>query len=428
MLPGMARLKKKKGSAPPPPRMAAPTIRDRIVELRRVPASSLIPSPHNWRTHPQSQQDALQGVLDEIGYADALIARERDDGGLVLIDGHLRKDTTPDAVVPVLVLDVDEAEADKLLVSLDPLAAMAGADQGRLVALLRDVRTGNEAVAAMLQELAQKNGIGPDLPTPGAGGDEFDTQAALEGECRVQTGDLWLIDGGRHRLVCGDRTEAATVEMVLAGEKPFLMVTDPPYGVNYDPNWRNEAAAQGHLAYAAIRIGEVANDERIDWEEAWELSPSLVAYCWHADRHASVIQQSLEEVGFEIRCQVIWAKSNFPISRGHYHWRHEPCWYAVREGSTAKWIGDRLQTTLWEINLDKNVEGGHSTQKPLECMARPIRNHEGDVYDPFLGSGTTLIAAQRLGRRCFGVEIEPHYCEVVLRRAEAEGLTVERAE
>jgi DNA modification methylase len=208
------------------------------------------------------------------------------------------------------------------------------------------------------------------------------------------------------------------------------MVTDPPYGVEYDASWRNDAAAAGHLAYAPSRIGQVAHDDRLDWSEAWSLFPGDVVYCWHAGRHASAVQRSIEDAGFEVRCQVIWAKSNFPISRGHYHWRHEPCWYAVRKGATAHWSGDRTQTTLWDINLDRNVEGGHSTQKPLECMARPIRNHgEPDdlVYDPFLGSGTTIIAAHRTGRRCYGLEIEPRYGEVILRRCEAEGLTVERA-
>lgn len=125
----------------------------------------------------------------------------------------------------------------------------------------------------------------------------------------------------------------------------------------------------------------------------------------------------MEAAGFEVRNQVIWSKSNFPISRGHYHWRHEPCWYAVRKGHTAKWVGDRKQTTVWEVNLDRNTEGGHSTQKPVECMARPIRNHDAaEVYEPFLGSGTTLIACEQLGRKCYAIEIEPRYIDVAVRR------------
>ena len=146
-------------------------IRDRIKELRRVKAAELRPSPRNWRSHPQAQQDALRGVLSEIGYADALLARELPDGSLELVDGHLRADLTPDMEVPVLVLDVTEAEAAKIMVTLDPLAAMAEADAGKLEALLREVETGSEAVAKMLAELAEEAGMYqpdetgmPDLP------------------------------------------------------------------------------------------------------------------------------------------------------------------------------------------------------------------------------------------------------------------------
>jgi hypothetical protein len=133
-------------------------IRDRIKELRRVPASQLQPNPLNWRTHPRRQQDALRGILAEVGYADALLARETPDGGLMLIDGHLRAETTPDALVPVLILDIDEAEAAKILATLDPLAAMAQADAGRLDRLLREIDTKNEALQELLARLADENG------------------------------------------------------------------------------------------------------------------------------------------------------------------------------------------------------------------------------------------------------------------------------
>jgi DNA modification methylase len=230
----------------------------------------------------------------------------------------------------------------------------------------------------------------------------------------TRPGDVWLV--GKHRLMCGDSTKAEDVARLLAGAKPALCVTDPPYGVEYDPEWRQEAAGKGWLAYAPERVGEVTHDDRADWYDAWALTPSDVLYVWHAGRHASIVQAGIERAGFEIRSQIIWAKPHFPISRGHYHWRHEPCWYAIRKGARACWVGDRKQTTLWEVALDCNVEGGHSTQKPVNLMAPSIRNHEGDVHDPFLGSGTTLIAAEELGRVCYGMEIEPRYCDVTLRR------------
>lgn len=221
----------------------------------------------------------------------------------------------------------------------------------------------------------------------------------------------------RHRLLCGDSTVREDVERVMGGEKAVLMVTDPPYGVEYDADWRSRAAEEGHLAYAGRRIGRVENDEQADWTKAWMLFTGDVFYCWHAGRRASEVQCSIEAAGFEIRNQIIWAKSNFPISRGNYHWRHEPCWYAVRKNATAHWIGDRKQTTLWEANLDKNAEGGHSTQKPVELMAKAIRNHDSPiVYDPFVGSGTTIVACQNLSRRCRAIEISPAYTAVCLER------------
>jgi DNA modification methylase len=234
---------------------------------------------------------------------------------------------------------------------------------------------------------------------------QIDKAAELNKKWKVKAGDLWQI--GEHRLVCGDSTASETVLRLLDGAKPGICVTDPPYGVEYDANWRNEADRAN---------GKVENDDKADWTAAWQLFAGSVVYCWHAGRRASEVQASLEIAGFEIRAQIVWAKSNFAISRGHYHWKHEPCWYAFRKGETANWIGDHSQTTLWEIDKPTKSETGHSTQKPLECMARPIRNHEGDVYEPFAGSGTTLVACQNLNRKCYAIEISENYCAVILQR------------
>ena len=210
-----------------------------------------------------------------------------------------------------------------------------------------------------------------------------------------RAGDLWLC--GPHRVLCGDSTNADAVTRLLDGRKPFLMVTDPPYGVDYDPEWRAEAGVNKNRR----KMGDVTNDHRADWREAWELFEGPVAYVWHAGRYASTVQASLEAVGFEIRSQIIWSKDRFALSRGHYHWMHEPCWYAVR--GSSHWMGDRSQNTLWSIKSREDSGHGHGTQKPVECMRRPILNHtkRGElVYDPFLGSGTTLIAAELTERVC----------------------------
>ena len=227
---------------------------------------------------------------------------------------------------------------------------------------------------------------------------------------RSKLGDVWLL--GNHRLVCGDCTDPAIVAKCLGQVKPHLMVTDPPYGVQYDPAWRNDAGVNKQ------RRGAVANDERCDWSEAWALFPGSVVYCWHAGKHAAVVQESLERCGFEIRSQIIWAKNRFALSRGNYHWQHEPCWYAVKTGGDAQWLGDRSQSTLWQIQVE-NLDTNHGTQKPVECMRRPMLNNSSPgqaVYEPFCGSGTSIIAAEQTGRICYAIELNPIYVDVAVKR------------
>jgi DNA modification methylase len=204
---------------------------------------------------------------------------------------------------------------------------------------------------------------------------------------------------------------------------PVLLVTDPPYGVSLDPGWREEAGLGRQR-----QVGKVANDDRIDWSEAFELFPGDVAYVWHAGIYAAEVAASLTSAGFAIRTQIIWAKQHFAMSRGDYHWQHEPCWYAVRKGKSSNWSGDRTQSTLWQVaNLnpfggDRDEEAtGHGTQKPVEIMRRPILNNSriGEaVYDPFLGSGTTLIAAELTDRVCLAMDIEPRYVDLAVKRWE----------
>jgi DNA modification methylase len=223
-----------------------------------------------------------------------------------------------------------------------------------------------------------------------------------------QPGDIWVL--GKHRLVCGDCTDADTVSNACNGVAPHLMVTDPPYGVEYDPAWRGQTK----------RTGKVLNDHRADWRDAWALFPGDVAYVWHASLFVHSVAESLIASEFELRAHIIWAKDRLQLSRGHYHWQHEPCWYAVRKGKTGHWIGDRKQTTLWQIpHKGQDAETSHGTQKPVACMQRPIENNSSPgqaVYDPFCGSGTTIIAAEITGRVCHGIELSPAYVDVGIKR------------
>ena len=236
----------------------------------------------------------------------------------------------------------------------------------------------------------------------------------------TRPGDKWLL--GKHRVGCGNSTSEADVAPVLAGSQPHLMITDPPYGVEYDPSWR----ARRNQSGGKLARGKVLNDDRADWRDAYVLFPGDVAYVWHGAMHGDVVAAGLAACGLQLRAQIVWAKQHFILSRGHYHWKHECCWYAVREGKTSHWQGDRTQTTVWEIannnpfgNRQREQSWGHGTQKPVECMRRPIAHNSRPgqaIYDPFLGSGTSLIAAEMTDRVCYGVELNPAYVDVVVRR------------
>ena len=242
---------------------------------------------------------------------------------------------------------------------------------------------------------------------------------------RSKLGDLYIL--GNHRVMCGDSTNSTDVSRLLNGTTPVLMVTDPPYGVEYDPSWREKADKQ----IGKRSKGKVLNDDRVDWSEAYALFPGDVAYVWHSGKYTHQFAQSLEQCGFDLVNLIIWSKQHFVISRGDYHHQHEPLWYAVKKGKKHNWQGRRDQSTLWEIN-NNNAFGtggkmeekfGHGTQKPLECMLRPILNNSAKgqaVYDPFCGSGTTLLACEKSDRVCYAMELSPAYVDMIVARWEKE--------
>ena len=391
-------------------------IRDRIKELRRVPGRELRANPLNFRKHPTAQRSALAGVLEQIGIAAALIARETPDG-LELIDGHLRAEDYGDAEWPVLVLDVTADEARLLLATLDPLSALAEHDSETLKKLVGSL----DPAVAILAKAAHSTDTLRKLFEPLAGQCDPDDVPEAPGDPVTQMGDLWQL--GSHRLICGDCTDAETVERLMGGKRAQLMITDPPYGVNLDQTWRDKALGDKKMGPGNANL--VENDDRADWSEAWALFEGDVAYIWHADRLADVVMASLRASRFEIRQQLIWNKTILVMGRSDYQFKHEPCWYAVRKGRGGGWIGDRKQTTVIDAASPNHIMSGskeektaHPTQKPAELMLATLKNHKGDVYDPFAGSGTTLIAAEQLGRRCYAIEISPAYCDIIVARWE----------
>lgn len=382
--------------------------------VERWPLDRIIPSARNARTHTDAQVAQIAASMREWGWTNPVLVDE--DGNLIAGHGRVLAARQLDfAEAPVMVArGWTESQKRAYLIADNRLAESAGWDTALLRLEIGDLN----AQGFDLALLGFRDGEIADLLTERTVGltDPDDTPETPR-EPVSRLGDVWRLGG--HTLACGDATDPLVVERVLGGVRPHLMVTDPPYGVEYDANWRNEADRANGKPYGASAVGQVANDDRADWREAWALFPGDVAYIWHAGTKASVVADSLTECGFQIRTQIIWAKQQFVISRGHYHVQHEPCWYAVRKGGTGHWSGDRKQSTLWQIDKPQKSETGHSTQKPVECMRRPIENNSSPgqaVYEPFSGSGTTIIAAEMTGRHCHAIELNPAYVDVAVLR------------
>lgn len=387
--------------------------RNRITRTGTAAPQDLVPHPENYRRHPKRQATALETLLREIGWVKGVIVNERTGR---ILDGHLRVERAAangDTTIPVTYVDLNENEEAKALATFDPVGSMAETDKRMLKDLLAKVGTeGRAEVQALLEAVAKQRRLGAGSASPDEDPGHLDELAR---EWGTAEGQVWIL--GRHRLICGDATDPEVVARLFNGAEPFLMVTDPPYGVNYDPEWRKRTGLN-----QSERMGVVENDHRADWTDAYRLFPGPVAYVWHAALHAGEVAANLEAAGFRVQQQIVWKKPAFSIGRGHYHWQHEPCWFAVREGAEDGWHEEQEPPTVWEISnrhLDDEGKTTHSTQKPLECMAIPIRHHGGPdtiVYDPFLGSGTTLIAAEEAGRTCYGAELSPGYAATILAR------------
>lgn len=406
-------------------------IRDRIRELRRVPAGELRANPRNYRTHPEPQRAALRGILAEVGLADALLAYDTPDG-LTLIDGHLRLEECGDQVLPVLVLDVTEAEADKLLLTLDPLAAMAEQDAAKLDALLRDVQTAAPALADMFTTLAEEAGLLDGEPAEVTEDEVPDPPA----DPITKPGDLWLL--GEHRLLCGDSTKAGDIERLMGGDRWRLCVTSPPYnqkldsfkasGMHTETKWVKNVQSG---SYFDSKPEEEYQDEQVAAMKTWASFAAADASVFynHKNRYRDKEVVSpwrwLSETGLKVRQEIIWKREGSVTQNARMFMPCDERIFWLRCGDDF-FFDDSTEhktwSSVWQINSHKDREESmHGCAFPMELAARPIRacSERGDsVFEPYCGSGTTLIAAEQLGRRCYGMEISPQYCDVIVARWE----------
>ena len=409
-------------------------IRDRIKELRRVKAGDLVPHAENWRVHPHSQVAALRGVLDHVGYASALIVRELPDGTLQLIDGHLRAELTPEAIVPVLIVDLDEEEAKYVLLTHDPLGAMAGSDVDRLKALLQSVHSNDDAVNALLEQVAgprlwaSLHPFHADLSEPSP-----ERADKLREKWGTAIGQVWQID--RHRLVCSDSRDSGSLKRLWAEDSPSIRMiwTDPPYGVSYGAKtqWTDQ-----HAAGSSRRPIENDSLKPVELQKLFadalnaardHALPGAVVYATVPSVFLKYFIQGLEDGGFSYRHCLVWVKQTFVLGRSDYHYRHEPILYGWLEDGPHYFSSDRSQDSVFEIDRPL-VSDFHPTTKPVELIARMIASSSrpGElVFDPFAGSGSTILAAHQLGRIGYGCELDPAYLAVQLERLSIQGLEPE---
>ena len=405
------------------------------MEIQYWPIDRLIFYARNPRKNDHAV-DRMCSSIREFGFKCPVLARS--DGEVV--DGHLRLKAARRlgiTEVPVILCDEwtpAQVKAFRLMVN----RSVTWADWD------------DELLALELQELAaidfdlQSTGFDPreldELLLHSDEDESLDTAPPLAESPVSHPGDLWRCGQGSHahRILCGDATDPLAVSRLLGQQQPLLMVTDPPYGISLDSEWRDRAGLNGHgpaeASYMKHRTPghthtTISSDTRADWSDSFALVPGLqVAYVWHASAFTREVLDGLQRIGFVHHQQIIWNKGRAVLTRTPYWFAHEPCWFVRKKN--APWYGKPGEnTTVWDAPSPKFIMGGsaedkydHPTQKPIELMRRPILNHtrRGElVYDPFLGSGTTVAAAETTGRVCCGLELDALYIDVTVRRWQA---------
>lgn len=391
------------------------------MEITRVALDELHQDPANARSHDDTNLAAIEASLSRFGQAEPLVVQRSTNR---IIGGNGRMTAMRKlgwAEAEVVLLDIDDLQATALGIALNRTAELAEWDEETLAKLLGQLRD-DEALAGVgfdddeIDQLIASldDGAEPELDDPGA-------QVPPE-EAVTRAGDLWLL--GDHRLLCGDSTNACDVARLMDGETASLFASDPPYLVDYDSThgdaepvpeggWDdfkgNESGVEFFRRYLELGLTHCRED--------------VPVYQWHATRRQALVEAGWEGLDLLVHQTIVWEKSRGVLGRSHFMWRHEPCFYGWRRGSQP--AKDRrppnAMTTVWEIDQAGENDGIHPTQKPRDIFRMPIEWHtrRGEVcYEPFSGSGTQLIAAEELGRRCFAMEKSPAYVDAAIGRWE----------
>ncbi len=409
--------------------------RSRIDGYGEEAGDQLLSNEANWRIHPRNQQDALSAIFRDVGVVQNIIVNKRSGpewpdgqrGVETVVDGHLRASLAISAgeKLPITYVDLSPDEEATVLATLDPLSAMASADKAQLDALLKSVQTEDAAITQMLADLAKQSGLDYGSNTGEDPGPQIDRAEELRSKWQTALGQLWEIPsktvlGKAHRLSCGDSTKAEDVVRLMGRERAALVFTDPPYGVGYDGGTKVREKLAGD-ASTDLYVPACAVAARFSDEKA-------ALYLWHAGIKgiAAAAAAAAAAAGYEIRCELVWNKNQaqYGALSAQYKQKHEPCYYCFKRGSAPRWYGPTNEVTVWDCDRAP-VNEFHPTQKPPELAQRAMRNSSEAghvVFDPFLGSGTTMVAAEQLGRVCYGCDISAPYVAVSLQRMADMGL------
>lgn len=392
-------------------------------EMQLVPITKLVPYVNNARTHSPEQINKLRSSLREFGFINPVII-DRDFG---VIAGHGRILAAKEegiAEVPCVFADhLTEAQKKAYILADNRMAMDAGWDEELLRVEIEALQA--EAFDLSLTGFDEKELSDLFKDDADVQEDDFDVDTELEKPTFSKSGDVWTL--GRHRLVCGDSTKAETFAILMNGRKANLVVTDPPYNVNYEGTAgkiKNDNLADEK--FYQFLFDAFSNIEKVMADDA-------SIYVFHADTEGLNFRKAFSDAGFYLSGCCIWKKPSLVLGRSPYQWQHEPCLYGWKKSGKHQWYADRKQTTIWEFEkTKKNTD--HPTMKPIPLLAYPIQNSSMSntlVLDPFGGSGSTLIACEQTDRDCYTIELDEKYCDVIVKRyieqvGSADGVSVER--
>jgi DNA modification methylase len=396
------------------------------MQIEKLKTEHLIPADYNPRKDLKSgdpEYEKLKRSIERFGYVEPVIWNKTTGR---VVGGHQRLKVLLDmgiTEVECVVIEMDEEKEKALNIALNKISG--DWDKDKLALLIADLQGADFDVSLTGFEPAELDTLFKDSLKDGIHDDDFDVDAELQKPAVTKPGDVWTL--GRHRLVCGDSTKADTFTALMDGKLANLVVTDPPYNVNYEgtagkiknDNMGNEAFYDFLLAAFTNTEAAMAQDASI--------------YVFHADTEGLNFRKAFSDAGFQLSGCCIWKKPSLVLGRSPYQWQHEPVLFGWKKKGKHNWYADRKQTTIWEFEKPKK-NADHPTMKPIALLAYPIMNSSLTnciVLDPFGGSGSTLIACEQSDRICFTIELDEKYCDVIVKRyieqaGNADGVSVMR--